>query len=122
MKDFITALLLMVVLLGFSVGNLLCLSDAMNELSGDLEHAVTCPAEERASALDRFSSAWEGRRLLFYLSVNRNEFDRLDSALARTEALAENGSDEQYRIAAADLCAALENVRRFTEVSLSGIF
>jgi outer membrane murein-binding lipoprotein Lpp len=121
MKSFIAAIVLLAALTGIAFlasGILTAKADALTEAAEALPAA---PQEERAKVQQEIAQIWESERFVFLLTVNRNEIDALEMALARLGAATSAKGDDEFLTAASELAAAISRIRDTCAVSLDNI-
>jgi hypothetical protein len=121
MRAFVAAIILLALLTGvafFASSTLTAKADAIAKQAKALPYAAQ---ELREEACQTIAQAWKQERFAFSLTVNRNEIDALESALARLKAAANAESGDEFFIAASELTAAISRIRSICAVSLDNI-
>jgi hypothetical protein len=121
MRAFVAAIILFASLTGvafFASSVLTAKADAIAKQAKALPYAAQ---ELREEACQAITQAWKQERFAFSLTVNRNEIDALESALARLKAAVNAESDDEFLIAASELTAAVSRIQSICAVSLDNI-
>ena len=121
MKTFIAACILLLVLGGGVCANALILLDRTHTLQAQAASLEEGAPAGREAAVMAFRKQWEKEKILFILSVNQNDLEKVEDALARLEACAKIESDSNFAITVAELKEALERVRVLVGFSAEGL-
>lgn len=122
MKTFIAACILLLALGGSVCVNALFLLNHMDTLQEQVTVLEKAEPTVREAATKIFREEWEKKKILFTLSVNQNDLEKIEDALARLEASSKIESDSHFTIAVAELEEALKRVRELVGFSAEGLF
>ena len=121
MKTFIAACILLLILSGSVCANAFLLLDRVDTLQEQVAVFEEKEPDAREEAIATFRQKWEKEKILFILSINQNDLEKIEDALARLEASAKTESDSNFDIAVAELEGALERVRELAGFSVEGL-
>lgn len=116
MRSFLTASLILLVMIGLIVCNSFCVTrkiDRMTELCEKLERGDP--------VLNELLSEWHKCRDFLALSINHSEIDRAEDALCELLSYLESGSGSNFSAKLRDFRSALKHISDAQKLSLDNI-
>ncbi len=116
MRSFITASIILLLMIGLIICNSVCVTrkiDRLSELCDLLENGE--------DVLDELLSEWHKCRDFLALSINHSEIDRAEDALCELSSYLESGSGPDYAAKLRDFRSALKHIADAQKLSLDNI-
>lgn len=121
MKQFMAACILFVCLTVGALSASVVLTgrtEGMYDMAAALQNAPTAERTERTADIQR---EWDRNRFAISLVVSHNEFDKVEHTLTDVCTAAKIESGDDFAIAAAELCRALEDLQGILAISWDNI-
>lgn len=116
MRSFITASIILLLMIGLIICNSVCVTRKIDRLS-----ELCDLLESGEDVLDALIDDWRDCRDFLALSINHSEIDRAEDALCELSSYHESGSGSDYAAKLRDFRSALKHIADAQKLSLDNI-